>query len=64
MQGYREYFDFPNRAERMRHPVTNEWYNYFDDEVRASRENKSLAVMVLFMILGLSFNVGSIMLGG
>lgn len=60
----REYWDFPNRAELKKHPITQEWENYFDDEIRDSRMNKSLAIMALFMFLGLSFNIGAVILGG
>eukprot|EP00658_Telonema_sp_P-2_P010637 TRINITY_DN1400_c0_g1_i9.p1 TRINITY_DN1400_c0_g1~~TRINITY_DN1400_c0_g1_i9.p1 ORF type:complete len:873 (-),score=152.63 TRINITY_DN1400_c0_g1_i9:564-3182(-) len=63
-KGYREHYGFPQRAVRRRHPVTAEWENYFNPDVRESRVNKSLLVMILFMILGFSFNVGAVFLGG
>jgi hypothetical protein len=60
----REHWDFPNRSELKKHPITQEWENYFDDEVRDSRMTKSLWVMGVFMLLGASFNVGAVILGG
>jgi len=60
----REYWDFPNRAELKKHPITQEWENYFDNEVRDSRMNKSLMIMAVFMFFGASLNIGAVILGG
>eukprot|EP00656_Telonema_subtile_P039987 TRINITY_DN4505_c0_g1_i2.p1 TRINITY_DN4505_c0_g1~~TRINITY_DN4505_c0_g1_i2.p1 ORF type:complete len:939 (+),score=313.90 TRINITY_DN4505_c0_g1_i2:443-3259(+) len=62
--GFRQHWGFPARAERRRHPVTAEWENYFSPAERQSRMNKSLVIMGFFMLLGLSFNVGAVVLGG
>lgn len=60
----REHWDFANRAELQNNPITCVIENYFDPEERESRVNKSMIIMALFMLLGLSFNVGSVILGG